>query len=384
MNRNTSASAAGYDIPAGQSERLLAALLQHGLWGAPLETELFHGISEVTWDEIYALAGKQTVSGLAFDGMLGLPDALMPPRPLRMKWLAQLGSIEAHNERIASVLSEITTSLERAQILFFVLKGWAVAAAYPNPSHRWGGDLDLYIPQGRCTEAEYAFAGEHHGFVEHGGRHHEGTFKGISIEPHYGLVHEFRLKRYRCLERELERLLRERPAETIQLEGIPVPVPPPDFHAVFLVEHAAFHLIGGLGMRHLCDWARYLWYYRERIDRNEVTALLDRYGLRRIANAFALICIDYLGMPAGAVPFQLSAGKRARRDAAYIYREMMEGGNFGRAYAPRRLTGRPVWLRRAGSLLFILRKRRRKYAIIHPRLLWETLWLNLRHGSEQA
>lgn len=198
-------------------------------------------------------------------------------------------------------------------------------------------------------------------------RHYHETYKGILVENHSELTH-FPGDRYRELEDDLNAMLREQERIGLEIGGEVVSTPSPEFNVLFMLEHAAFHLPDvGLGLRHLCDWARQLWYYRESIDRDRVAGLIRKYGFGRAANAFGLICVQRLGMPEEVFPGTLDRSRRSRRDAGYVLRVVMDGGNFGRHFGVLRSSQRhwklSRWPKKAVSLLVFIRNGR-KYRIV--------------------
>ena len=81
-------------------------------------------------------------------------------------------------------------------------------------------------------------------------------------------------------------------------------------------------------MRQICDWCRLLWKFNGQID---VTLLENRLREARLMTewkAFAAYAVEYLGMPAEAMPLY-SEDRRWSRKAARINAFVLEVGNFG-------------------------------------------------------
>ncbi len=348
-----------------RAERMFFDLLREAMWGCGVRPELYEGAGAAEWQIVLDTAVRQTVTGHIFDALSALPAGMMPPRDVRMKLLIHTDNIERFSARAAKVTAEVAAMYAREGLDCVLLKGLAAAAAYPVPEHRIQGDVDFYFPAGECERAQKLLFGGRTDNMSHDERHYHETYRGILVENHSELTH-FPGDRYAGLERDLNAMLKER--MTLEIDGMSVATPSPEFNVLFMLEHAAFHLPDvGLGLRHLCDWARQLWFYRDKIDRDRVAGVIRRYGFGRVANAFGLICVQRLGMPEELFPGELSRSRRARRDADYVLRVIMDGGNFGRHFGIMKSSQRhwklARWPKKVVSLLVFLRNRR-KYRIV--------------------
>ncbi len=346
------------------------------MWGEPVDSGLFNDMDGDGWNALWREAGRQTVAPLVFYPALTLPEDRLPPRELRLRMVASVGRTEEENHHKERVLAQITDIYASGGIDFILLKGFAAAAAYPVPERRTEGDLDFYMP-GRGEAArghELLFGGEAK-LKERQDRHYSDTYKGVAVENHFDLLH-CSLPLYVEFERELKTMLGAGNRMELSLGGASIPVPCPDFHILFMFDHAAFHLISGLGLRHLCDLARYLWFYRDEIDKGKVAAAVKRYKLSRIVNAFMIICTDRLGMPEDVSPVAIDRSAGALGDAAYVMEQIIAGGNFGHHFDehddPRRHYGKGALKRKLVAVKIIMGDRK-KYDLINPVLFRKVL-----------
>jgi len=67
------------------AERLFA-LVRATLRNRMDDASLFEGTDAAQWREIYDLSSVQGVLAQAWDGMQLLPEAMRPPRALRLQW----------------------------------------------------------------------------------------------------------------------------------------------------------------------------------------------------------------------------------------------------------------------------------------------------------
>jgi hypothetical protein len=106
-------------------------------------------------------------------------------------------------------------------------------------------------------------------------------------------------------------------------------LPGVDNDVIFVFTHILHHFyVEGIGLRQFCDWCRLLWTYRDTLDRKGLRFRLETMGLMSEWQAFAALAVDWLGMPAEAMPLYSSDKKwssKAERIIAYV----LECGNFG-------------------------------------------------------
>lgn len=114
--------------------------------------------------------------------------------------------------------------------------------------------------------------------------------------------------------------------------GKDIPVPTPAFDLVFVFLHLYHHFLsGGIGLRHICDWAMLLHAHAKEINHCELEQKLKEYHLLSAWKMFAPIAVEHLGLPSEECPFYSSKNRKvAERILAFVFAE----GNFGRANRP--------------------------------------------------
>lgn len=110
------------------------------------------------WREMYRMAQRHAVTGIAWDGIERLeqshPEQIQTmPADLTGKWFADSQAIQAANRRMTKLAAEVQTSLQTAGFESQILKGAALAAYYPEPTHRQAADVDVWVmqKQGTCS-----------------------------------------------------------------------------------------------------------------------------------------------------------------------------------------------------------------------------------------
>lgn len=102
------------------------------------------------WREVYRMAQRHAVIGVAWDGVERMqaeaPDMLgSMPADLMGKWFADVQTITAANSRMAKQTERVQANLQAGGFNSQILKGASLAAYYPKPAHRQAADIDLWL-----------------------------------------------------------------------------------------------------------------------------------------------------------------------------------------------------------------------------------------------
>ena len=333
-------------------------LLRCGLWGTPLNPSIF-GVSERTgdnsgaanlaqssmlnhdeWKNIVDMAIEQTVTGIVFDALLTLPKALRPPKDIYFNLVAQVGDLEEGGYLMNKAIAYLFHAFDKAGIEVFLLKGQAVAQFYPQPLHRVHGDIDLVVPDAQNFEKAIALmqslTGED-GEPEDERSHVVFSLKGVCVEVQglnvYGIGRRC-FQHYidwakESLKGESRKLILQtdrQPNDDAQSPKTAI-LPPMRFDLMFVFVHLMNHFFdGGVGLRQVCDWMRYLHENRSTIDLSQLEKDLHTLGLMPHWQTIASTAVCWLGAPKESIPFYLpSFDKKGRIALNHILRS----GNFG-------------------------------------------------------
>jgi len=284
------------DIPFERHEQMLFALLRSSLSGKEADTVLFSGCTEGEWKRCYSLALEQGIMALAWDGVVKLPKELLPPLPIKLVWAAAVERYEKWYRYYCKTVDELSRFYEEHGIVLVMLKGVGLSSLYPVPSHREGGDIDIYTYSAnreRMSDADANRLAD--SLMRQSGidvdnssyKHSVFTYKGIPVENHKVFIN---VKQYKGAV-EIEKLLKERMnPQLTALEGGSVLTPSPAFNTLFVPYHAAQHYGCGLTLHHLCDWACVLKNYGLCLP-----AEINGTRFRRFIFAFTLLSDRLLG-----------------------------------------------------------------------------------------
>lgn len=305
------------------------ALIRSGLWGGKAASSPFDGGAD--WEALLRLASMQSLTGIFADGAGTLPRELMPPAETARRLFVTVESIRRANRRLDAVLAELEAGLRREGIEGILLKGQGVARAYLNPERRMCGDIDLYPGKGdaylRCCEIVRSL-GESEGREDESEKHFHFNRRGCSIEIHSHVMLAADPFVNRRLQRWTDEMLDD-PSKLrhVEINGVEVNLPPVDFDAVFILQHIANHLLkGGIGLRQLCDWSRYLHVHAAEIDRARLGNNLRTLRLMNCWQLFGWLAVNRLGLPEAEMPFY---SPRHEKRALRCLRIILRKGNFG-------------------------------------------------------
>ena len=311
-----------------KDQKQFFALLRSGLWNTPVDKTLFYGSTD--WDAVFKHATHQTVLGLIADGVNTLPTNIQPSKELLCKMRGKiLSSIRTH-ALLNKVLAEVVTSLQEQGFCPILLKGQGMAMNYPEPTRRQCGDIDLYIGK-QDYERARAFVIEHYGGDENATeshKHYHFTYEGVVIELHRiaeRLPIPWQNTRFQDWS---EQHLHKSNLRSVQLGSTEIKLPPIDFDAIYIFNHVWHHFSagGGIGLRQLCDWVRYLHKYHHEINLVELEHHLKAFGLWRAWRIFGHIAVNVLGLSRTKFPFYTP---KYTFHGCNILDMIEEDGNFG-------------------------------------------------------
>lgn len=307
----------------------LFALLRAALWKEEVDVSLFKGA--VDWKAVSALAFRQTVLGLLYEGIMQLPQEYRPERALILKlhsWCVQ--TVQRHH-LLNEVWKEIAGRLEGEQIHCVLLKGQGLAANYPEPLRRACGDIDLYVgsenyPRVCRLLADWGMLTEE---ASETMQHLHLTYRSVTLEIHRitGVMYHWRINRaFRAWS---DALLQGPDCRTMEVGGKTVYLPPVRFDALFIFYHLHRHLLtGGVGLRQFCDCMMFLHAYAGEVDRSLLEKDLNEMGLMRGWQIMGYLVVNFLGMPKEEFPFYAD-DKDVRESAGVMLELVLRNGNFG-------------------------------------------------------
>ena len=207
------------------------------------------------WRVLYAMARKQCLVGVLFDGIKRLPADVGMDKGLLFQWMAQNQTLRKANARLDKAAVEVAEWFGRKGFRTCVLKGQGNALLYPPGMERTPGDIDLWVDGGdrkvvsfvRSLSPDEKVCYHHIGFPE---------YNGVEVEVHFRPGFLFCFRHNRRLQGYYERVMDGQFAHRVKLgEQGDVAVPKAEFNLIFQLTHIFTHLMNeGIGLRQLLDY----------------------------------------------------------------------------------------------------------------------------------
>lgn len=311
------------------SFQIFFALLRSGMYGTPIPSAELPG--NINWESVVRLAKMHAVYGIIIDSVQFLPPQLQPS-----------GALQADMNKFALGLIQANLVLEQAAgrlVAFFrkhgldgvLLKGQGVARYYRVPQMRHSGDIDFYVGRKNYNRA-VELCRQH--LIDNKSRcgetEHHFTFymSGVPIEIHrmatrvYSPLRNSRFQRWI-----VDQLEHSSARRTVVMGNTDITLPSYDFDVIFIFYHAWRHyLMGGIGIRQLCDWALIFHTHGNEINIEALKDNIHRFGMIKGWKLFACIVVRYLGVPLSKMPlYDPSYSKKSEE----IFQEIIAGGSFG-------------------------------------------------------
>ena len=218
--------------------------------------EIPDSLKEADWKEIYAIAKKQCLVGVLFDGIKKLPaEQVGMKMGLLFQWIAKNRMLEKANVRLNDAAIQVSEWFRKKGFRTCILKGQGNALMYPNPYSRTPGDIDIWVEGGDKRVISFVRSISPH---EKACYHHIEfpSYKGVEVEVHYRPSFLLCFWHNRKLQKYYERVKEEQFSHRVMLgEQGEIAIPTVEFNLIFQLTHIFSHLMNeGIGLRQLVDY----------------------------------------------------------------------------------------------------------------------------------
>ena len=213
-------------------------------------------LKEADWKELYAIAKKQCLVGVLFDGIKKLPaEHVGMEKELLLQWMAESQMLEKANVRLNDAAIQVSEWFRKKGFRTCILKGQGNALMYPNPYSRTPGDIDIWVEGGDKRVISFVRSISPH---EKACYHHIEfpSYKGVEVEVHYRPSFLLCFWHNRKLQKYYERVKEEQFTHRVMLgEQGEIAIPTVEFNLIFQLTHIYAHLMNeGIGLRQLVDY----------------------------------------------------------------------------------------------------------------------------------
>ena len=218
--------------------------------------EIPGSLKEVDWKELYAIAKKQCLVGVLFDGIKKLPaEHVGMKKELLLQWMAESQMLEKANVRLNDAAIQVSEWFRKKGFRTCILKGQGNALMYLNPYSRTPGDIDIWVEGEDKRVISFVRSISPH---EKACYHHIEfpSYKGVEVEVHYRPSFLLCFWHNRKLQKYYERVKEEQFSHRVMLgEQGEIAIPTMEFNLIFQLTHIYAHLMNeGIGLRQLVDY----------------------------------------------------------------------------------------------------------------------------------
>lgn len=244
--------------------KMLLSLLKSGLNDTKADEKIFQGRTHEDWVNMYNLSIESAVTPTLMNGLEKNPNIKVPEDVAANMKASKEFALKYHGlqEKLLGEFSDFTKSkgIDTVQ-----MKGIGFSMNYPEPTARFGGDLDVFNYKHGTNPADMknnmsfetdklaAKAGMKVA-LDHGPKHSEIRYKGMPIENHRNFLNAEIAPISDKMNKYLFKHLK--PVQETLPHGTKILVPSKEFNNVFISYHAMQHYVGGgINFHHLADWA---------------------------------------------------------------------------------------------------------------------------------
>lgn len=296
------------------------------------------------WQELYAMAKKQSLVGICFAGVQKLQAQRQAPNSwgneqgelLYLQWMGMAAKIQQRNEAINGQCVELQGRLKNDGFNSCILKGQGNAENYADLAMlRQSGDIDIWVDGG--FEKINSYIQSNWPTKEINDHHiHAGIFSDTEVEVHYIPFLLNNPVKNRILLDFFKKQKSIQFTHSVELpSGGSIIAADNEFNIVFQLVHIYHHLFTeGIGLRQLMD---YYFVLKARNNENEnVLRLIYELGLGRFASALMWVISDVFEGNNYLKPETLKPKTTSwmpwqpnEKDGKFLLNEIMMSGNFG-------------------------------------------------------
>ena len=301
----------------------LLALLRGGLWEQDVKPHSCFPLSHDSWEEVFLLSKQQTVTGVTFRGLHHLPDGMLPPESLLLRWMAAADGIERKNKEMNLALDSLLTLFARHGLHPILQKGQGLASLYAYPLLRECGDIDLYfVDEKEFESASDSIQAQGIRLVRKADGSLMYSWHGVPVEHHIRLVDLYH-PHHRYPKTGSAWGFRDTvlPAAS----GLRVTVPAPSLNLLLQYAHILKHALGrGIGLRQLCDLALSCDRWHTDLMPDVLKGVCRQAGLTKWVSLLHAFLTERLGLASDRLPYPETAA-----NTQPLLEIIWRGGNFG-------------------------------------------------------
>lgn len=299
--------------------RVLLNLLANSLFDANIKIDL----EGIDLEALFLESKSQTVLALAFDSLPTI--ARENNNVVYDKWQVYSFSIVRKNANQLRANAELETLFAGSKLPICTIKGFASNYYYNKKHLRQMGDIDFIVPAQKVDKYRAILFENGFECIDNDEIHdfHIAYKKNQEIyEMHKGITSFLDENGY--INKYITDIFSN--AVVANFGEVKITIPNVFVHGLIMLLHMQRHMIdgGGIGLRHLCDWAVFANAINDLEWKEIFEEKLEKINLLNFAKALSKVSSIYLGMPEKEwfCDFDVSVAEKLLLD-------IISGGNFG-------------------------------------------------------
>ena len=292
--------------------------------GIGKEKELPYVPTPEQWHELFDIAGKQTLSGIAFAGIKELPQEQRPPKEILLRWIQISSILQKKNAELNKKSALVAEKFLKEGFRNCILKGQGVAQLYPDPTLRTPGDIDIWLEGGSDKILQYV----KQYIKELDPVYHHIDFPvapGLDIEVHFTPSWMYSPIRNKRLQKFFSSNSERQYSNIIKTGEGQFYAPTLAFNRIYILLHIYRHLFQeGIGLRQMLDYYFVLDKGFTPEEKQECAETLNSLGLKEFAAAATYVLNKIFSLTPDKFIVQPD-----KRRGEFLLNEIMAAGNFG-------------------------------------------------------
>lgn len=277
-------------------------LIRAGLWEKQVQLLPFE---KIVFEEIYDFAQEHALVGLVAAGLDNVVGIKVPIE-LKLQIVGESLQLEQENKAKNNYIAKIIEKLRENDIYCVLVKGQGLAQCYPRPLWRYSCDIDLFFSNSGYSKAVSYLTSLASEIIQDSKytKSYGVLIDNWQVELHGTLRSGLSTRIDHVIDDVQRDVFYGGDARSWMNGKTQVFLPGVDSDLFLLFTHFVRHFYRHeFVLRQACDWCRFLWAYKDKIDRGKLETQLKEAGLLGEWKAFAAFVVNYLGMPEEAMPF---------------------------------------------------------------------------------
>ncbi len=301
----------------------LFELVRAGLWE---KEALLLSHYKIDYDLVLSLSQQHAVTGLVTAGIEHVKDKKIP-QDTALSFADDVLQLEQRNRDMDIFITSMIKKMRQDNLYSLLVKGVSLSQCYTRPLWRDSCDIDLFFARDNFTKA-----------VEYFKKLSSDNTQDSKFTKSYTVVlGEWLVELHGTLRSGLstrldleidsvqDEVFRNGDVRTLKINKIDIFLPGVDSDLFLLFTHFVRHFYHNeFIIRQTCDWCRFLWTYKDKINTDLLYERLQRTNLLNEWKSFAAFSVNYLGIDRDVMPFYDSSVKwreKAKMIMNFIMRE---------------------------------------------------------------